>query len=72
MFAPHYARPLIRRCGPLASPVLETPATDATPITTLRPGDEFALLEMAGDWGWGYRRADHHVGYVAIADFEPV
>ena len=71
LFAPHYARPLTRRCGPLASPVREAAVTDAPLVTTLRPGDEFALLDVAGDWGWGYRRADHHVGYVAMADLEP-
>jgi hypothetical protein len=26
------------------------------------------VLDIAGDWAWGYRRADHHVGYVETAD----
>jgi hypothetical protein len=33
-------------------------------VAELRPGDEFAVLDMSGDWTWGYRRLDHHVGYV--------
>jgi hypothetical protein len=33
-------------------------------VTGLLPGEEFAVLDLSGSWAWGYRRADHHVGYV--------
>ena len=33
-------------------------------VSPLAPGDEFAVLDIAGGWVWGYRRANHHVGYV--------
>ena len=66
LFAPHYARPLIRRCGPNPVPVLKSPSSDAETITDLAPGDEFAILEISGGWAWGYRRSNHNVGYVPV------
>jgi hypothetical protein len=40
-------------------------------VSELLPGEEFAVLEYAGGWAWGFCRADHVVGYVetiALAD----
>jgi hypothetical protein len=71
IFAPHYARPLLRACGLEAAPVRVTPGTDADAIAELAPGDAFAVLEYAGGWAWGYAQASHLVGYVeatALAD----
>jgi hypothetical protein len=68
LFAPHYARPLTRLCGPRPAPVRAAPNPDAEALAQLQPGDEFAVLDIAGDWAWGYRRIDHRVGYVATAD----
>jgi hypothetical protein len=69
LFAPHYARPVTWRCGPAASPVRLSPRLDSEPVTELAAGDEFAVLDIAGEWVWGYRRADHRVGYVPTAAF---
>ncbi|MGS1017502.1 C40 family peptidase [Allosphingosinicella humi] len=75
IFAPHYARPLMRRCGPRPAFMRAGPSEDALITSQLLPGEEFAALEMNGHWAWGYSRADHYVGYVelaALADpFEP-
>lgn len=68
LFAPHYARPVTRLCGPKASAVREKPSPLSEAVTRLAPGDEFAMLDLAGGWAWGYRRADHHVGYVPEVD----
>jgi hypothetical protein len=68
LFAPHYARPVTRRCGPAPSAVRASPSAEAEPVSELAPGDEFAVLDIAGGWAWGYRRADHHVGYVPVED----
>jgi dipeptidyl peptidase-like protein len=68
LFAPHYARPTLRTCTAGAGAVRATPSDQSEIVTELRPGDEFAVLEIAGGWAWGYRRADHHVGYVELAD----
>jgi hypothetical protein len=37
-------------------------------VGTLAPGDEFAVLDVSGGWAWGYKRADHRVGYVPEGD----
>jgi hypothetical protein len=64
LFAPHYARPVIRRCG-LKPAVVHAAATrDSEALYTIEPGSEFAVLDVTGGWAWGYRRSDHLVGYV--------
>jgi hypothetical protein len=73
VLAPHYARPLIRGCGSRAATIHAAPNEDSPAITELLPGEEFAVLEYAGGWAWGYGRADHVTGYVeAIALAEPI
>jgi hypothetical protein len=67
IFAPHYARPLIRACGPLPAQARATPAADAEAVAELQPGEAFAVLEYAGGWAWGYVQAGHRVGYVEAA-----
>ena len=40
-------------------------------VSELLPGENFAVLEYAGGWAWGFSAADHVVGYVegiALAD----
>ena len=64
MIAPHYARPLIRACGPHVAPLREKPDPEAAAASELLPGEEFAVLEYSGGWAWGYSVADHRVGYV--------
>ena len=71
IFAPHYARPLLRACGPEAAPVRARPAVAADTVAELAPDEAFAVLEYAGGWAWGYVQAGHLVGYVearALAD----
>jgi hypothetical protein len=73
IFAPHYARPLIRGCGAHATAVRARPGAEGEPISELLPGEAFAVLEYAGGWAWGFCAADHVVGYVeAIALTDPV
>jgi hypothetical protein len=64
VIAPHYARPLIRACGPHLAPLRDRPSDEANPVSELLPGEEFAVLEYSGGWAWGYSVADHRVGYV--------
>jgi len=68
LFAPHYARPMMRSCGMRATFVRPKPSTDAPPSSELLPGEEFAVLELSGEWAWGYCRHDHYVGYVEAID----
>jgi len=73
VLAPHYARPLVRGCGSRATTIHAAPNEDSPAITELLPGEEFAVLEYAGGWAWGFCAADHLVGYVeAIALVDPV
>jgi hypothetical protein len=72
IFAPHYARPLLRGCGASPALVRSGPGDEAEPISELLPGEDFAVLEYAGGRAWGYCRADHISGYVeAIALTDP-
>lgn len=73
IIAPHYARPLIRACGMCAAPLRGRPDPDAMAVSELLPGEEFAVLEYAAGWAWGYCVSDHRVGYVeAIGLTAPV
>jgi hypothetical protein len=63
IIAPHYARPVMRSCGPKPALVRRQPA-DGPIASELLPGEDFAVLEYSGGWAWGYCRADHYVGYV--------
>lgn len=52
--------------------VREKPSETAAAVAALHAGEEFAILDITAGWAWGYRRADHHVGYVpaAMLDFD--
>ena len=64
LFAPHYARPLIRDCGMLPTLVRSAPSDTAEAVSELLPGEKFAVLDITSGWAWGYCCADHRVGYV--------
>ncbi|KRB85761.1 glycoside hydrolase [Sphingomonas sp. Root710] len=64
LFAPHYAAPMVRMATSAA--MIRTAASHhAEAASQLLPGEEFAVLDLAGGWAWGYSRHDHYVGYVA-------
>jgi hypothetical protein len=64
IFAPHYARPMLRGCGASPIAILSRPIPDANTVSELLPGEDFAVLEYAGGRAWGYCRVDHITGYV--------
>lgn len=62
-FAPHYAAPaewVFRASGDIFSAA----DADSEVRASAAAGDGFALLDLTGGWAWGYRVADHLVGYV--------
>jgi len=63
-FAPHYAVPESWSCVS-ATALLTAPSATAVGIGQLAPGEQFAVLEISGDYAWGYREQDSRVGYVA-------
>ncbi|MGE0179965.1 MAG: NlpC/P60 family protein [Sphingomonas sp.] len=71
MLAPHYARALVRGCGARSAFIRAAEGEAAPAVCELLPGEDFAVLEYAGGWAWGYRLEDSLVGYVeaiALAD----
>jgi hypothetical protein len=66
-FAPHYAEAAatvtLRETALLANN-----AAGAEMRAMLPAGAAFALLDVTGDWAWGYAVDGHRVGYVADAD----
>jgi cell wall-associated NlpC family hydrolase len=57
----------------MATPLRAEPADGAEQLSELLPGEDFAVLDIAAGWAWGYCIADHRVGYVeAIELAEPL
>jgi cell wall-associated NlpC family hydrolase len=63
-FAPHYAQPAPRRVRGLAAALRAAPDSTAPAITELLHGETFHMLDVRGDWAWGYCGHDHYVGYL--------
>ena len=65
LFAPHYAAPMARAAA-TGTMIRSAASHQAEASSQLLPGEEFAVLDLAGDWAWGYSRHDHYVGYVSV------
>lgn len=63
LFAPHYAAPMPRIAS--GAPAMRSrPDDGAEAVSQLLPGEDFAILDIAGGWAWGFSLHDHYVGYV--------
>jgi cell wall-associated NlpC family hydrolase len=71
LFAPHYARPMMRSCGMMPATLRAAPSDTGEAISELLPGEEFAVIDVTGHWAWGYCRSDHYVGYVEVIALVP-
>lgn len=67
LFAPHYAVPMIQSCITPATTMHAQPDIDSTGISELIYGEDFAVLDVAGKWAWGYTVHDDYLGYVAVS-----
>jgi cell wall-associated NlpC family hydrolase len=67
LFAPHYAVPMIRSCVAPSTPMYEAPDPSSTGVSELIFGEDFAVLDIAGIWAWGYSVADDYLGYIALS-----
>lgn len=65
LFAPHYAAPMTRAAAAGAM-IRCAPSHQAEASSQLLAGEDFAVIDLAGDWAWGYSRHDHYVGYIAM------
>src|SRR3546814_20602397 len=43
--------------------VRRSPEKTDEAISQLLLGEEFAVLDVGGEWAWGFCRHDHYVGY---------
>lgn len=67
LFAPHYARPHATRCLPPYAILRDAPEAGGRAVSQLLLGEAFAVVDVSGDWAWGYSAHDHYVGYVPMA-----
>jgi hypothetical protein len=67
LFAPHYAVPMIRSCVAPSAMMRAQPDDDSAGISELIYGEDFAVLDIAGKWAWGYTVHDDYLGYVETA-----
>ncbi len=67
LFAPHYAVPVIRTGIAPVTEIFEQPDGMSKPVSALMHGEEFAVLDIAGDWAWGYCLHDDYLGYLRFA-----
>ncbi len=67
LFVPHYAQPMAMTCTDDATSIFATPDRESETLGSLDQGASFMVVDMAGDWAWGFRASDHIVGYVDMA-----
>lgn len=61
-FAPHYAEAVPRECALPFAAMYDKPNGDQA--SELLAGEMFGVLDISGNWAWGYSIHDHYVGYV--------
>jgi len=66
LFAPHYAAAMPMRCSAPKAMLRKQPGKDHEAISELLHGEDFHVLDIAGDWAWGYCGYDNYVGYVPV------
>ncbi len=68
LFAPHYAVPMVRTGIAPVTEIHAEPHATSMPVSALMHGEEFAVLDIAGDWAWGYCLHDDYLGYLRVAE----
>ena len=70
-FVPHYAAPMLHRTK-AGAVLVSHPRAGADVIARLPQGTVFEVLDIAGAWTWGQVADDGLVGYIALAELEPL
>jgi NlpC/P60 family/Bacterial dipeptidyl-peptidase Sh3 domain len=68
LFAPHYAVPMLRTGIAPVTEIHAEPHLSSMPVSALMHGEEFAVLDVAGEWAWGYCLHDDYLGYLRFSD----
>lgn len=68
LFAPHYAVPMLRTGIAPVTEIRAEPHATAMPVSALMHGEEFAVLDVAGEWAWGYCLHDNYLGYLHFSE----
>jgi NlpC/P60 family/Bacterial dipeptidyl-peptidase Sh3 domain len=68
LFAPHYAVPMLRTGIAPVTEIHAEPHASSMPVSALMHGEEFAVLDIAGEWAWGYCLHDDYLGYLRFAE----
>ncbi|HEV2569329.1 SH3 domain-containing protein [Sphingomonas sp.] len=63
-FAPHYA---VAESWTCTNGCTLHAAREGEALGDIAAGESFAVLEIAGDWAWGFQESDGRVGYVPVA-----
>lgn len=69
VFAPHYAAPMPRRIA-VETPLFASSESGASVHATLRAGEIFEVLDLAGGNAWGIAVSHKLVGYIDAAALE--
>ncbi|WP_240330827.1 C40 family peptidase [Sphingorhabdus sp. Alg239-R122] len=67
LFAPHYVVPQPRSCVIATATMHELPMGDARAVSQLVHGEIFAVLDISGEWAWGFGTHDDYLGYVRLS-----
>jgi len=65
----HYVVPQLRKLAQEA-PLRAAPLPDAETTATFEAGQEFELLDVAGDWAWGCLGPEGPSGYLPLSALE--
>lgn len=52
--------------------IRETSSVEARAVSQLLAGEPFAVVDVAGDWSWGYSLHDNYVGHVPSSALVPL
>jgi hypothetical protein len=66
LFAPHYAEAMPMRCAAPKAMIRKNGSKDHEAVSELLHGEDFHLLDVVGDWAWGFCDHDGYVGYLPV------
>lgn len=72
MFAPHYAEAIPMRCSAPKAMLRKQGGKNYQAVSELLHGEDFQLLDVAGDWAWGFCKLDGYVGHVPVHALQQV